>query len=126
MSEDIEKILDLAESHPAEPAGKDAVCRCTHWATVSMWSGSVALMLALLAFPFSTSRGSTGVAIWLCGIVAFAVAMVSAVTALIRIACSHGRRRGYAWAGLGLGLALLSGLALIVWAFGMIARSFRF
>jgi hypothetical protein len=87
------------------------------------------LVLAVLAFALTEYKGDHSndvmVIVWLLGIVACAVTLVSAVVGLIRIARSHGKRWGFLRAWLGLGFGFLTGAALFVWFVGMVARTFH-
>jgi hypothetical protein len=129
MSEDIGKMLELAKPAAPEPPGKDAPRHCSRWATASLWAGGIGLMLMLLAFALTECKWEHSddmmVIAWLLGIVAWVVTMVSSVVGLIRIACPRGKRWGYGRAWMGLGLGLLTGLGLLMWAVGMVARTFR-
>jgi len=135
MSEEIEKMLELAKPTTIEMPGtdKDVSRRCSRGATTSLWAGSIGLALALLAFALAFARAERKwehgddmmVIAWLLGIVAWAATMVSSLVGLIRIACSRGKRWGYGRALLGLGLGLLTGAGLLMWACGMISSMFR-
>ncbi len=129
MSEDIDQLLELTKPPAVQPPGQDAPCRCSCWATTSLWAGGIGLVLMLLAFALTECKwdymNDMKVISWLLGIVACAGTMVSSVVGLIRIACSHGKRRGYGQAWLGLGFGLLTGVGLLLWAVGMAASMFR-
>jgi len=131
MPEEIEKILELARPPATEPSSKDKDVprRCSRWATAGLWAGGAGLLLLLLAFALTECKwdykNDVKVISWLLGIVACAVTMVSSVVGLIRIACSRGKQRGYGQAWLGLGLGLLTGVGLLLWAVGAVSSMFR-
>jgi len=127
VSEEIEKILELTESRAIEMLGTEAATppRRSRWATTSLWAGGIGLLLALLAFPLAERSDDMGTNIWILGILACTVTLMSSVVGLIRIARSQGKQRGSVRAWLGLGLGLLAGAALFVWFVGMVARTFH-
>lgn len=115
MAEDIRAVLDLKETPSAPVESKP---KRSGFAVASLILIVTALVFLVAAVPVTLADTAKAGDIAACLIIAgfgFGVlALLVLVVAVLHIACSGGKRRGYEWVGFSVGLMVLAALVFFV------------